>query len=472
MKTIYLLVDSDCDGFCSGAIFYQYIKKIKNNQKIELIFHEQKQHGLSDKNVINYLYNSEAGFLVIPDASGDEETFKKLHSMGYKIIVLDHHEQDLKESKYAIIVNNQCSENVDNKGLSGCGVTWKFLKAIDLKIGKNYAKDYISYVALSIISVSCPMIYNENRSFVWWGIHHIHKNLKPFFDLINEDVNNINISYKIIPLINSCVRMGTFEDKKNLFYCMCGEYDYKECIKNLKSLHTKQQKISQQMAEEISENMIELNNGIIGHIDSQTTMTGLVAGKISSKYMKPVLLVHDDGESSSGSFRSPAPILKKLKESNLFTYAVGHDCAGGVSYNNIRLPLIEKFFNFLDIEFTQTVIKSYDLNEIPISIFNFCSEIMCFVGQDINVPIIHIKPFILSKKDYSYIGKSSNVFKFKKNGIEFIKFFVDNKFKEKLRKYPVADIEIIGIPQYNNFNGNIKKQIQIERIEVKEHTLW
>ena len=44
-----LLMDSDCDGFCSATIFYQFIKSINKNIKITLLLHEGKQHGLEDK---------------------------------------------------------------------------------------------------------------------------------------------------------------------------------------------------------------------------------------------------------------------------------------------------------------------------------------------------------------------------------------------------------------------------------------
>jgi single-stranded-DNA-specific exonuclease len=467
MKTIYLLVDSDCDGYCSASILYQYLKKINNSFKLIPIFHKQKQHGLSDKNVMELLKKSEPSILIISDASADENNLKELNKLGYKILILDHHTQDLTDSKYAIIVDNQYSNEVENKGLSGCGVTWKFLKALDLKLNLNYAKDYLSYVALSIVSDSCPMNYEENRSFVLWGLKHLHKNLIPFFKVIKKDINNTSVAWELVPLINSCVRMGNEEDKENLFYAMCGEYNAEDCIKQLKLLHVKQQKTSQQMSNEISSNMTELENGLIAHIDEQTTMTGLVAGKISYKYMKPILLTHDDGTACSGSFRSPVPILEYLQKSELFNYVVGHDCAGGIAYNNSKLPLIEKFFTFLNIDSTYNVLRSYKIDEIPDYLFSFYDKIEVFIGQGINCPSIHIKPFILLKKQVKYIGKNKNVLKFSKDGIDFIKFFVSDDFIDKL-SHDIMEVEIIGFPKINEFAGRKTKQIEIDRMEIKD----
>lgn len=466
-KNIYILVDADCDGFCSSAILYQYLKKINPQVEIVPLFHEQKQHGLTDKNIMKQLLSSESGLVIIPDASGEEKQFKLLHDNGFSIIVLDHHSQDLTDSKYAIIVDNQYSDEVENKGLSGTGVTWKFLKALDKKFNVNYSSEFVSYVALSIISDSCPMQYEENRAYVTWGLKHIHKNLKPFFDVINKDIDNTSVSWQLVPLINSCVRLGTQEDKIELFNAMCGTADAKAIIKRCKSLHTTQQKLSQEMADEIKKTIIELKGGVIGEIEGQTTMTGLVAGKLSSEYMKPVLLVHNNGIQCAGSFRSPVPILEEFKNVKLFSKCGGHDEAGFVMYDCSNSDKINEFLNNLSIDGEYTVFGSYKITEIPYNIYEFSSQISSFIGQGINSPMIHIKPFILFKNNINYIGKSSNVMKFSSNGIDFVKFFVNDTFKEKFNQ-DVMEVEIVGYPEINEYHGKRTKQIRIEEIEAKE----
>ena len=47
-EKILLIVDCDCDGFTSAAIFYQYVKRIWPDIDIEYRLHEGKQHGLED----------------------------------------------------------------------------------------------------------------------------------------------------------------------------------------------------------------------------------------------------------------------------------------------------------------------------------------------------------------------------------------------------------------------------------------
>ena len=74
-----LLMDSDCDGFCSATIFYQFIKSINKNIKITLLLHEGKQHGLEDKWKEILDFDESIDLIITPDAGiNDYEFHEKL----------------------------------------------------------------------------------------------------------------------------------------------------------------------------------------------------------------------------------------------------------------------------------------------------------------------------------------------------------------------------------------------------------
>ena len=52
-------------------------------------------------------------------------------------------------------------------------------------------------------------------------------------------------------------------------------------------------------------------------------MTGLIAGKLMSKYGKPVLLGHKNNGEFSGSVRSPIDLKDILAESGLTSFQAG-----------------------------------------------------------------------------------------------------------------------------------------------------
>ena len=148
-EIIHSICDSDFDGYFSASMLYAYLKMINPNINIITHFHIQKEHGI-DKDILKELKTHPPSLLMVADAgTNDVEQCKKLKSNKWDIAIFDHHLKE-KDNKYAIIVNNQISEDIENKGLCGTGVTFKVLQAIDHRLGVNYSKEFISYVWLEI----------------------------------------------------------------------------------------------------------------------------------------------------------------------------------------------------------------------------------------------------------------------------------------------------------------------------------
>lgn len=91
-----IVVDCDADGFCSAAIFANYIYNYFPNwtdNHLHFQFHEGKEHGLKD--CVEELLLSEDTLIICPDsASNDYEEHQKLTEQGKSIIILDHHEAE------------------------------------------------------------------------------------------------------------------------------------------------------------------------------------------------------------------------------------------------------------------------------------------------------------------------------------------------------------------------------------------
>ena len=221
---------SDPDGYTSAAIMYQYIKLIDKNIKITYSIHKGKEHGLSKDIKIP----SNINLLIIPDAgSNDYEQLEKLHDKGIDIIVLDHHLVE-KESEHAIIVNNQISK-YPNKNLSGVGVVYRFLQALDDETWNNYADNFLDLVALGNIADVMDTRELETRYYINKGLSQINnKMFKALIDKqyysIRDEINITNMAFYIVPLINAMIRFGTMEQKTLLFEGFIEhdmEFDYK-----------------------------------------------------------------------------------------------------------------------------------------------------------------------------------------------------------------------------------------------------
>ena len=159
---IYLVVDSDIDGFTSSAILYNYLMENFEDINIEYHIPDGKEHGL-DTIMPLLEHEQKYDLIILPDSSSnDYECHKKLNEMGYEILILDHHEAE-KYSENAIVINNQLSKNYPNKSLSGVGVVYKFLQLLDERNGFNSADSFLDMVAVGECGDMMDLNTLENR---------------------------------------------------------------------------------------------------------------------------------------------------------------------------------------------------------------------------------------------------------------------------------------------------------------------
>lgn len=414
----------------SGSLLYIFLKRLNPNVEIIPIHHNSKSHGLSDKEVFTWLKTQPIGLIITPDSSvNDAKECRVLSKLGFEILIGGEHHIVEHKNPYATIVSNQIG-SVDNRHGSGGLVTWHMCRHVD----RELVKDLISYVAISLIGDSMDMTSEENYTFTKWGKRRIHPNLVPFVEELNRDGDTISCrsySYGIITCINSLIRLGTLEDKQELFSALCGEIDPSNIISKCKSYHTQQQTQSKKMVENVE--IISNSKVVIGRLYDKTTMTGLIAGKLMSKYNKPVLLVHENNGQMSGSTRSPIPVKSIYNDSGLFDMAQGHEQSCGISYSTVNEQAIIDYLDnvLVDCEALQDVLISLPIKNIPSSLFSFVEDYRHIFAKNLDCYNVHIQPFTIYNTDIRTLGKG-NTIKFTHQGLDFIMFFTSNEMKERL----------------------------------------
>ena len=183
-KKAIIIVDSDCDGFTSSALFINYFHDIYPNwieDNLDIFFHQGKQHGLEDCE--NLILENHYDLVIVPDAgSNDIDQHRHFFNEGIKCIILDHHEADIPATyEYAIVINNNNkNDEYPNKNFSGVGIVWQFCRFIDKVLNINNADNYIDLVALGNLGDVMSLKSIETKHIINKGIKE--ENLKnPFF---------------------------------------------------------------------------------------------------------------------------------------------------------------------------------------------------------------------------------------------------------------------------------------------------
>ncbi|MEA1004924.1 single-stranded-DNA-specific exonuclease RecJ [Bacillus velezensis] len=501
---IFVQVDSDVDGYTSSSIIINYIKAIYPKADIQYRIHEGKEHGIFIDTI-----PEEVDLVLIPDAGSSQfDEHEELEKNGVDVIVIDHHECE-RESQHAIVVNNQLSTEYLNKTLTGAGMAYKLCQAIDYKLGKNKAEQFLDLVSIGNIADSADSRNLETRYFMNEGLKNIrHPLIKKLFkkqEFSTKGCKNIqNTQFYINPLINAAIRVGSGEEKDQLlrsFLLSKEKVPYKkrgqdeinlvsihdDTIRVLGNLKAKQKRIVDaafvEIKNRIEEKNLAANKVLIVYTEGilDKSLTGLVANALADEYKKPVLLARKSDEEEgvlSGSIRGHETgyikdFKKELTDTGLFEFVEGHPNAAGFAIKRENLILANEVLNekFKDAK-TGEEVQNVDFEilanqlrkEFLIKLYSYKD----YWGYKVEEPLVAITELEIDADQIEHIGKKNKTtVKFKHGDIEYIRFKSDTEYFEKLtQSNGTLILNVVGKARVNEYKGRQTPQIEIYDLEV------
>jgi single-stranded-DNA-specific exonuclease len=517
---IVIMPDEDCDGYTSSAMLYLYIKSLDQDYPVEYVMHSRpKMHGLSSNEYTKIPEDTK--LLIIADAgTNDANECNTLIKQGMDIIILDHHDANYQdeseeENNYqtaehnrAVIVNNQLSPEYSNKDLSGAGVVYRFLQALDEELWEDYADNFLDLCCVGNVADVMDIRNFETRYFINQGISSFKNKFLVALAKAQEysmhgEITVHNIAWYISPVLNSITRIGTFEERELVFRAMIEQdemfsynkrgvglvdeniYDRAARIaKNAKSRQDKQRdKVFNELRDQadLSEKVVFLESK-----QATTGLVGLSAMKLADTLKRPVIVVKEitkDGEQIlSGSCRnydgSPIPDLKDLiLKTNSFIFCSGHGNAAGLAIKRENVDEAKnKFADLLSlVDFNPTIPCDFifDVNELNIGFIQTIDQYSWLWGTGIKEPKVAVENIVICREDIHVQGKNFNSIAFTNNDIKFVKFNMkdDDPLLEWASAWDGEDcdkitINVVGTVGINEFQGVRTAQLVIEDSEI------
>ena len=474
------VIDSDTDGYTSAYMMYKYIKLQNPKCKIKMIVQDGKIRGLDSEFIREKILDYAPDCLILTDSGTNsapytEELFKK----GIFLVVADHHAPTDDVCKdWGIVVNNQMNQLECNTELSGCGVTFKLIQALDKEFSTKYSNRFIDLVGISIISDSMDVRTYENRWFVKYILDDKEHIQNPFmyalFDkFLGDTYTQRDISFKIVPLINSVIRCGTTEDKQQLFLALDGK-KIDETIEMCKHYHQEQIQKRDKFIEHHQEEIDEQANSNITIIDAKDipqNFSGLIAGRISGDTNKPCIVGKTTKGELGGSFRGYIPI-DVMRELPSVTFAQGHDTgAYGIRLKTQNLDDFRAEIDKMDISIDREVIASFSANKLQMGLFDEFVGHDDLWGKELDSPTFYVYNIKINSKDINVIGKNKNTIKLDIGKYVIMFFNLTGKKKEMFHLDEKVDlnISVVGTLNINEYYGKRTNQIIADDFEVEIH---
>lgn len=443
--------------------------------------------------------------------SNDSEQCKALKEKGIDIIILDHHICD-KKNPYAIVVNNQLSNNYSNKDFCGAGIAYKFCKALDDENWTEYADNYLDLVALGNIADCMDIRSYETKYYINEGLKNIQNKLfeqaiQAQSYSIGDNFNMHSIAFYISPMINAMCRCGDMDDKDLLFrafiekdeifkYKKRGEQEeidediYTRAVRICKNTKAKQDKMIQKalpnLKKQIESKKMNLNPIMFvkSSEDVPNVLTGTIAMKLADYYNRPCLILNKHDENTyGGSGRNfdtcPIDNLKDtLTGLNEFEFVQGHFGAFGFSIKTENVKnAIEKAKNTLSHLDFESIPVDFILNieDLTIGFIREIDSLKDFYGTGLKEPYVYIENVKISRNQCNLMGKEKKdtwkvitdeniaIIKFKNSEDDKILCWLND---DETKGEDCITINILGNVNINNYNGILTPQVLVKEYEI------
>lgn len=413
-KPIIIYGDYDSDGVNATAILYSTIKDELKYKNVSYFIPNRFDHGygltIKALDVVVSTQKKENLPLVVTVDTGITafEEVSYLKSLGYQIIITDHHQEPEVLPPADCIV--WCDE------ISGAGISYLLSRVLG---SKN--KESIALAALATVTDLYPVV-GINRSIVKSGLKVLNVSpplgLKKLIKVSGKEgfeVTTYDLGWVLGPRLNASGRL-------------------KDANVSLELLLEKNEKRAEALAAKLNESNIARQDktlemyGIASIFDESNLprilfsrdknyhegIIGLVAAKLSQKYYRPAVVISLSEEYGKGSVRSVSGvnIIEMLRNfEDLFESLGGHPMAAGFTIKIENIPVLEEKM----LELAPSIISDELL--IPVLDIDLKMPIGC-ADLSLLKEIEKLKPFGLGNSEPVFMSESLGVTKIDKMGKE------------------------------------------------------
>ena len=489
----------DVDGATSTALLTRYFLSI--NQKVNTYIPDRQSEGYGPNiNGMKNLIEKKSKIIFTVDCGTlSFEPINYAQKLNTDVIVLDHHQSDIKLPDACAIVNpNRYDDTSGLNYLCAAGVCFVFLSALNKKLrDKNWFKDnainepnilnFLDLVSLGTVCDVVPLV-GLNRAIVKQGLKVIKKRsnlgLKTLYDLckIESQPTTFDLGFKLGPRINAGGRVGKASHGAELLISNDPQKTYKIAT-DLEKSNKERQSIEILLLEQINSEVKRFHNHpvlVLSGNHWHEGIIGIIASRIKDKYNKPTIIISLNNKIGKGSARSivgfdiGSEIIKAVQFNTLIKGG-GHKMAGGFTIKEENITI------FRD-QLIKSFEKSYANTTKKLNIYLDSVIAPSALNEDFFQEINHLGPFGPGNNEPKFVIEnikvvSSNTIADKhiksiligKDGSTFNGFAWNAKntpLESFLSKKNKKIINIAGKMRMNEWKGVRKIEFMIEDISL------
>ena len=367
-KTLGIFGDYDVDGASSTALLGNYFRHLNLPFKIYIPDRKKEGYGPTKESFKNFIEDKIDIIFTVDCGTLAFEPIEFANSKNIDVIVLDHHQSEIKLPKAHSIINpNRIDDSSRLNYLCAAGVCFMFLVSLNRKLREiNWFKenniiepDLINFLDLVSLGTICDVVplTGLNRALVKQGLKilKLKKNpgIKMLMDLckIESKPTTYHLGYVLGPRINAGGRVGKCSHGANLLLAESANQTFK-IASELEQYNSERRLLEKDLLKNVL-NILEKKNTdpviILEGDNWHEGIIGIIASRLKEKFNKPTIIISFNKGIGKASARSIAGfdiglIILAAVQQNILLKGGGHKMAGGFT---IKMEMLSKFKDFV-----------------------------------------------------------------------------------------------------------------------------
>ena len=367
-QKVAIIGDYDVDGATSSSVLRLYLESVGIEPEIHI---PERDEGYGPSRQAFDEFAAFGAELVITVDCGTTafDVFDYAGSLNIPVIVLDHHEAEVRLPEVYAVVNPKRLDERDDypylNYMAAVGVVFCTIVAVNRELRKQgffagreepNLLQWLDLVALGTVCDVVPLL-GLNRAFVRQGLRIMslrsNTGLRALIDKsgISEAPSAFHLGYVLGPRINACGRVGE-ASLGNKLLCSRDDFQAGQLADKLNEFNAQRKEIEAYVLlsaiEMLEGTPQEYPIAFAAGKDWHQGVVGIVAGKLKERYNVPAFVMSIEPDEVKGSARSvPGVDLGALiiaaKEKGLLTKGGGHTMAAGFSLPEDKIEAFRRF---------------------------------------------------------------------------------------------------------------------------------
>lgn len=367
-KSVGIIGDYDADGATSSAILRRYLESFGLKVCVHI---PERDEGYGPSMLAFEKFEEQSIKTVVTTDCGTTafDVLDAATEKGFDIIVLDHHEAEVRLPHVFGVVNpkrlDETGSDASLKYLAAVGVVFLTLVAVNRELqnrsffkthDKPDLRTFLDLVALGTVCDVVPLL-GLNRAYVKQGLKVIasrqNLGLTTLIDHsgIREKPTVYHLGYVLGPRINAGGRVGE-SDAGHRLLCTKNNDEALKLAEKLNQFNAERKDIEayvlKEAIEQLEKEPQEYKMAFAFGENWHQGVIGIVAGKLKERYHLPAFVMDIEPDEVKGSARSVdgldlGMLILAAKEKGLLLHGGGHTLAAGFSLSADKIDDFKKF---------------------------------------------------------------------------------------------------------------------------------